>query len=171
MKFTCTCCGIEQDEYPALGYKTPVYYHSLSEEEKEKAQIDSDTCIVEDGEHTHRFIRVVLRQKVNDSCQDLDYGVWVSLSEKSFTDYTENCKLEDHKEIYFGWLNASFPPYELEEMEGIKTDVITQGGNSRPFIEIQTNQDKPSRFVDDYHNGISKEEAENRINWALNRTK
>lgn len=168
MKFTCSCCGIEQKEYPALGYSVPVYYSSLSDEEKEKAELTTDTCVVEDGEYTYRFIRVVLTQKVNDSCQDLDYGVWVSLSEASFKDYTENADVEEYEGFYFGWLNAYFPPYELEELDGIKTDVVYKGGGKRPTITLQSDQENHSRFVEDYNNGISKEEAERRINEVLN---
>ena len=168
MKFTCSCCGIEQEEYPAIGYKVPLYYHSLSEEEKEKnAEIDSDTCVVKEEESTFRFIRGVMIQKVNDGCQNLEYGVWVSLSENSFHDYIENSDKEDHQEVYFGWFNSLLPDYDYEDMESLKTNVITQGKGKRPLIEFHTNQDKASKLVEDFHNGISEEEAVKRIEHVL----
>ncbi len=170
MKFVCTCCGEEQDQYPAIAYKVPLYYANLSEEEKESiAEIDSDTCIVKEAEMTFRFVRGVLVQKVTDGCQDLEYGVWVSLSEQSFNDYILNANEDGYQATYFGWLNSLLPDYDFEEMENIKTKVITQGKGKRPLIEIQKNEYMSSRLVADYHNGISEEEALLRIEKILNR--
>lgn len=168
MKFKCDCCGIEQDEYPAIGYQFPLYYSSLSEEEKESlAEINSDTCVVKEAENTFRFIRGVLIQKVKDGCQNLEYGLWVSLSESSFRDYIENSNKEDHQETYFGWLNSTLPDYKFEEMESIKANVLTQGKGRRPLIEIQSNEGNASKFLEDYRNGISEEEALRRIERIL----
>lgn len=81
--FICECCGKEHNEWPALTFISPDNYNCLSEEQKEKiAEIDSDTCTINYSDQVYRFIRCVLFQKVNDNCQDLDYGLWVSLSEK-----------------------------------------------------------------------------------------
>jgi len=168
MKFTCECCGKEQESWPAIGYKSPSYYHSLSEEEKAKnVTIDSDTCVVKEGTEIYRFIRGVLVQKVNDTCQDLEYGVWVSLGEKSFTDYVENSEKEAHEKVYFGWLDSLLPDYEYEEQVSIKTNVLTQGEGLRPIIEIQINEGRDSNLVKDYHEGISEEEAILRIERVL----
>ncbi len=170
MKFICSCCGIEQETYPALGYKVPLYYSCLSEEEKKDlAEITSDTCIVKETENTFYFIRGVLIQKVTDGCQNLEYGVWVSLSEKSFTDYLVNIDNVDHQATYFGWFNSLLPDYEIEEMENLSTNVMTQGKGNRPTIEIQKEQTINSKFADDYHNGITEKEAIRRIEKALNK--
>ena len=85
------------------------------------------------------------------------------MSENSFKDYVENSDTDEHNEIYFGWLNTLLPDYPQEDMEGIKTNVITQGKGMRPLIEIQKDQDFQSRFVEDYHQGISEEESLKRI--------
>ncbi len=163
MKFVCNCCGIEQREYPALVYPTPEYYTYLSKEEQDKAKMNTDTCIIQEGDETYRFIRGVFVQKVIDSCQDLEYGLWVSLSEKSFLDYKEQSHKAGHKEVYFGWLNAQLPDYEPAEMENIKTLVITQGNSLRPIIEVVTDQENQTKFVADCKNGITTEEALKRI--------
>ena len=168
MKFICECCGKEQESWPAIGYKTPRFYHELSKEEKAKnAEIDSDICIVKDGDTTYRFIRGVLIQKVNNSCQDLEYGVWVSLSQKSFDDYIKNSNKEEHREIYFGWFNSYIPDYEYEEQFEIKTNVLTQGNGKRPIIEIQRNEGSSSKLVSDFFGGISEEEAIFRIDEVI----
>lgn len=88
IKYTCSCCGKEHEEWPALGYTSPTNYEVLSEEEKEIiAELSSDFCTIRRPDQIDNFIRVTLTFKVIDHCQDLEYGLWVSLSDKSFQDY------------------------------------------------------------------------------------
>ena len=95
----------------------------------------------------------------------MEYGFWVTLSEQSFNDYKENSKNETHATQYFGWLASSIPQYSFEE--SIPTTVVTQKGNQRPHIFPHKDFDHP--FVKDFNNGISKEEAEKRINDMLSK--
>lgn len=90
MKYICECCGEEKEDWPALAYNSPYFYSCLSEEEQENTELTSDLCVIKTPEDTHRFIRTVLVQEVADDCRDLEYGIWVSLSEKSFSEYVEN---------------------------------------------------------------------------------
>jgi hypothetical protein len=62
-----------------------------------------------------RFIRCTLTQKLIDHCEDLEYALWVSLSEKGFNDYFENFNNENHEAKYFGWLCNHLPDYEFPE--------------------------------------------------------
>ena len=167
MTYTCEICGQEHDDFPALAYNAPDSYYWLTEEKKVEynAQLDSDFCSIEYPDQTDRFIRCVLVQKVNDYCQDLEYGFWVSLSEKSFNDYKENYDNENHETGYFGWLSSTIPQYKFDI--DIPTDVITKRGNSRPEIIPHHGTDHP--FVKDYYNGISKAEAEKRIHDMLSK--
>ena len=110
-----------------------------------------------------RFIRCTLTQKVIDYCEDLDYGLWVSLSEKSFQDYSDNFKNENHETKYFGWLCSDLPDYDFKE--NIPTTVFTRTGNQRP--EIVPHLYLYHQFVKDYYNGITKIEAERRIKEML----
>ena len=168
MKFVCPCCGEEKENWPALAFSSPVHYHMLSEEDKEKiGRLSSDFCIIKHHDQTDRFIRGVLIQKVNGACQDLEYGVWVSLSEKNFIEYYDNFKEEMEEKTYFGWLCTQLPEYE--DLSRIKTHVITQKGNARPRIEINRSNNPEHPFVKDYFEGISEEEALRRINWLLNK--
>ncbi|WP_261512821.1 DUF2199 domain-containing protein [Chryseobacterium paludis] len=84
MKYVCECCGKEKEDWPALAYKSPASYMELTKEELKNAELSSDLCVIEHPEQTDRFIRAVLVQEIIDSCQTLEYGVWVTLSEKSF---------------------------------------------------------------------------------------
>lgn len=167
MTYKCEICGNEHNVFPALTYPSPDYYYWLSEEKKAEfnAQLDTDFCSIESPDRTDRFIRCVLIQKVNDHCQNLEYGLWVSLSEKSFNDYKANYNNENHETKYFGWLSNSIPDYKFDVH--IPTDVVTQKGNQRP--EIIPHHDIEHPFVKDYYNGISKCEAEKRINDMLSK--
>jgi hypothetical protein len=164
-KYTCSQCGKEHNEWPALTFIAPLNYNTLSEEEKQNiGELTSDFCIIKHPEQTDRFIRCTLTQKVIDHCEDLSYGFWVSLSEKCFQDYAENYYNENHEASYFGWLNNRLSEYEFTE--SIPTSVITKNGNNRP--EIIPHEDFDHPFVHDYYQGITKIEAESRIKAMLN---
>jgi hypothetical protein len=164
MKYRCNSCGTEHDEWPSLTYASPDNYNSLSEEDKQKlGSLDSDFCICKHTEQVDRFIRCTLTQKVVDHCENLEYGLWVSLSEKSFQDYTDNYDREDYETKYFGWLCNRIPDYIFDE--SIPTTVFTRLGRQRPEIVPHKDFDHP--FVRDYYEGIVKEEAERRIKAML----
>lgn len=159
-KFNCSICGEYHEEWPALTFNSPTSYHELTNDEKSTiATFDPDFCTIKYADQTDRFIRVVLKQKIINSELVLDYGLWVSLSEKSWNDYKSNYKNRNHEVQYFGWLNSSIPEYK--NTMNIPTTVFTNKGNERP--EIIVHEDYTHKFVVDYYNGISKEEAEKRI--------
>ena len=156
----CSVCGERHKVWPALTFNSPSSYHELNENEKQSiAKIDSDFCEIKYEDQTDKFIRVVLKQKIKDSKLELDYGLWVSLSDKSWNDYKLNFNNENHETQYFGWLNSRIPEYD--NTLNIPTTVITKKGNDRP--EIIPHEDHEHEFVEDFYTGISKEEAEKRI--------
>jgi len=164
IKYICSCCGQEHEEWPALTYISPTPYHNLTEEEKKSiAQLSDDFCLILHSDQIDRFIRCTLTQKVIDHCENLEYGLWVSLSEKSYNDYSDNFRNENHITKYFGWLNNDLAGYEFGE--SIPTTVFTRPGNDRPNIVPHEDFDHP--FVRDYYNGITKTEAEQRIREML----
>lgn len=167
-KFICSCCGLEHETWPALTFKSPDNYNALSPDDQGRiAEINSDFCVINHTDQTDRFIRVTLMQPVINHCEDLQYGLWVSLSEKSFDDYVDNYDNENHETQYFGWLCNDIPGYEFGE-GSIPATVCTKTGNQRPEIFPHKDFDHP--FVHDFYNGITKEEAERRINDMLART-
>lgn len=163
MKFTCKCCGDELEDWPAIVYNSPSIYSYLNENELNNSELSSDFCIVNYAGETYRYIRVVLVQKVIGSCQNLDYGVWVSLSEKSFNEYVENYDNKKFEAGYFGWLSNYLPDYE--STINIPINVFVNNSIGRPLIDPQ--QDYKHSFIEDFYNGITKEEAEKRINLVL----
>lgn len=164
LKYICSCCGQEHEEWPALAYSSPSPYNNLSEEDKKNiGELTGDFCSIHHQDQTDRFIRCTLTQKVIDHCENLEYGLWVSLSEKSFQDYSDNFKNDNHETKYFGWLCNDLPDYDFKV--SIPTTVFTRIGNSRP--EIVPHEDFDHPFVHDYYNGITKQEAERRIREML----
>jgi len=164
IKYICNCCGQEHEEWPALTFVAPDSYDHLSDAEKEQiGELDSDFCTITYADQTDRFIRVTLTQKVTDHCEDLQYGLWVSLSEKSFQDYSDNFDNENHETGYFGWLSNRLPDYTFDK--SIPMNVFARPGNQRPDIAPHDDFDHP--FVHDYYNGITKAEAERRIKAML----
>jgi hypothetical protein len=91
----------------------------------------------------------------------MDFGF--RLSDKSYEDYSDNFKNENHETKYFSWLCNDLPGYDFSE--NIPTTVFTRTGNQRP--EIVPHEDFDHPFVKDYYNGITKKEAERRISEML----
>lgn len=159
-KFTCSSCGELHEQWPALAFDAPIHYFNLPQEHKENAaQIDADFCKIQFRDSQQFFIRGVLIQEVTDACDHLEYGVWVSLSEKSFLNYYENFRNEGHETVYFGWLSNEIAEYQ--NTSAIPCNVVTQLGNKRPHIIPHQSFEHP--FIHDYYNGISKQEVLQRI--------
>ena len=160
IKYKCASCGKFHEGWPALAFNAPTAYDVLSESWKEKiGELSTDFCIVRHPEQTDRFIRCTFTLKVVDDCQTLEYGIWVSLSEKSFEDYKANYGNADFETKYFGWFSNDIPEYD--NFENIPTTVFTRLNNKRPEIVPHEGTDHP--LVKDYYNGITKAEAEKRI--------
>jgi hypothetical protein len=164
IKFKCSCCGEIHEEWPALTFISPDNYNCLSERDKKNiGYLDSDFCKINHEEQIDRFIRCTLTQKVNEHCENLEYGLWVSLNEKSYLDYEESEEKESEEKVYFGWLCNDIWSYEFSE--SIPVNVVTRNGGLRPELFPHESFDHP--FVKDYYRGISKEEAEKRISEML----
>ena len=162
MKFKCPHCDEEHEGYPALAFSTPHYYNTLSLEDKQTlAEINSDFCIINHGDQVDRFVRCVLIQKINGVCQNLEYGVWISLSQESFKDYQDHFHLEDYEATYFGWLSNRIPEYQ--DTLSVRTFIKTRGDGQRPIVLVQEKNDFNNPFVKDYFEGISEEEALRRV--------
>ena len=164
IKYTCNICGQEHEQFAALAFLSPTFYNNLTGDDKKNiAELSSDFCIIRHHDKIDRFIRGTLTQKVIDNCEDLDYGLWVSLSEKNFQDYSDNFNCDNYETSYFGWLSNSIPGYT--DTTKIPTTVFTRIGNQRPDIVPHKNFDHP--FVVDYFSGITKEEADKRVKEML----
>ena len=163
--YTCSKCGKVHEEWPALAFDSPTSYNVLPESVKQEiGELTGDFCTVQHSEQTDRFIRGTLTIKVNDHCENLEYGVWVSLSPESYQDYSEHFRKPHHQARYFGWLSNDIPEYEMPE-GGIPTTVFTRQNGLRP--QIVPHERFGHQLVCDYYEGISRAEAEKRISEML----
>ena len=158
--FKCSQCGEHHESWPALGYGAPWHYSQLSEQQqKDIATIDEDFCEIHWKDQTDRFIRTTLSIPVHNFELDLEYGLWVSLSEKSYNDYSDNYDRTDYEAGYFGWICNKLIGYE--DSLSVPTDVNTQLGTRRPILNLH--RDHEHQLISDFISGITKEEAEQRI--------
>lgn len=166
MSYSCSICGQAHDDMPALAFDSPHNYHVLSEEDKEAiAELTDDFCVIEHEGQTDYFIRAALFQEIADSDEMLHYGVWVSLSEKSFRDYEEHFEDDEYEATYFGYLCSQVAPYA--DTMSIKMNVVCSGDGHRPEVIPHRSEQMHLPFVRDYYEGISREEADRRVHAML----
>ena len=134
--FTCSCCGQRHEGSPSFGYKAPMHYDHLSDEDKQTiAKLNDDLCKIEHPEGTDYFARVVLELPIHGVEEPFLWGVWVSLSQESFERYTLAWGEHDESDSYFGWLSNRLPYYP--DTVALKTNVRPRNGGARPYIELQ----------------------------------
>ena len=83
------------------------------------------------------FIRGCLEIPVLGADEPLVWGVWVSLSEQSFSAWLKVFEAELRSNVgpFFGWLNAWLKPYP--ETMNLKTRVHLRDHGLRPWIELE----------------------------------
>jgi hypothetical protein len=100
-------------------------------------RISEDLCTWTDDEgQLQYFIRGVLEIPILEADDSFGYGVWSSLSEKSFKralELWDDPRRRDEP-AYFGWLSNSLPGYP--ETLNLPADVITRELDLRPVIEL-----------------------------------
>lgn len=159
-QYNCSTCGKTHEELPSIGFKTPFHFEILSEKDKhEIAEISDDFCVIYHPDQTDRFIRTVLTIKTDNPEQDLEYGIWVSLSENSFNEYKSNFKNQTEEKIYFGIICNEIVDYQ-ESTIGLHVNVVTRLNDLRPEIIPHTTAHK---LVWEWENGIPFHEANHRV--------
>ena len=150
----------EHEELPAIGFLAPFYYDVLEDEDKATmAELTDDFCVIRHPDQTDRFIRAVLHIPIKGTGETFDYGLWVSVSEKSFKAYKKSYDKDGKSQIYFGRISNEIADYETSTL-GLHADINTRNGGIRPEIVLH-NSDHP--LFSDWTNGIAREEALKRI--------
>ncbi len=166
-QFKCARCGAFHDELPAIGFSAPFHYEVLNEADKASmATLSSDFCIIEHEVQTDRFIRATLTLQVNDACEDLDYGIWVSLSEKSYEEYAAEFKNNTEGKTYFGMICNDIPEYETSTV-GLHVNVVTRSGGMRPELVPHESE---HQLILDWAQGITIADAVKRVNALKNQS-
>ena len=162
-----------QEAYPALAFIAPKPYadffngqpilNQTFPKNKHGAQgkLAEDHCVITYPDQSDHFIRVTLTQKIVDDNQDLEYGLWVSVSAENYQKYIAG-EWNQHTEdkTYGGYLCNSLPGYDLPTY-GTPCAIVLKEPHQRP--EIVPSPHHTSQFVLDYWAGIDKTEALKRI--------
>jgi hypothetical protein len=134
--YICHTCG-KHHPGPPMDFSVDVPYPYLTipvEERKAHCYLTSDVCVIDGKEF---YVRGCLDIPVFDSPRPFTWGVWVSLSEKSFKRAMElwDDDGRDKEPPFFGWLCTRLSPYPDTGL--LKTNVHLRPANQRPFIELE----------------------------------
>jgi len=154
--FTCSCCGKRHEGSPSFGYKAPMHFDQLSDEDKSAiGKLSDDLCKIEHPEGTDYFARTILEIPIHGIKEPFLWGVWVSLSQESFEKYTSTWGKHDETDSYFGWFSNRLPFYP--DTINLKTNVRPRNGGARPILELQPTEHP---LAIHYLHGISVHEAQ-----------
>jgi hypothetical protein len=121
--FQCAGCGQWHESLPLdLFIPLPDFVAAIDPAEREKRVVRHGDFIVVDDQHY--FLRAVLELPIKGHDDTFAYGIWVSLSKKSYDRAREiysDEKASDAEPAYFGWFMVTLPgwPKTLE----LKTQV------------------------------------------------
>ena len=150
--FRCATCGKEHTGAPAFGWDYPVHYLAVPEAERAKrCFLTSDTCVVDDEAF---YVRGCLEIPVLGEVQPFSWGVWASLSEKTFFHFQELLSVAKRSQHgpFFGWLSSHIWMYP--DTVNLKTQVHLRDDGIRPYIELEPT-DHP--LAVEQRTGISEE--------------
>ncbi len=152
MRFKCSSCDEWHEGVPGFSTSAPYYYFGIDEGERDRrCELTSDTCVIDDDTY---FVRGSLELPVHGEAEPFIWGVWVSLSEDSFSEYMSKFESPERACLgpYFGWLSANLEVYP--DTESLKTRLHPRELGTRPFIELEPT-DHPLAI--EQRNGISIE--------------
>lgn len=133
--FRCTSCGEIHEGMPTFGADEPLSYRLVPEAERAaRCSLGSDECVIDAKLF---FVRGCLDVPVHGHDEPFSWGVWVSLSEKSFLEWLKHFD-ENHRSHvgpFFGWLNTALPLYP--DTVNLKTRVHLRDHGLRPYIELE----------------------------------
>lgn len=157
--FKCNCCGEIHEGSPSIGFRAPDHYASLSDEQKvSMGKLSDDFCTITHEEGTDYFVRAILEVPIQGVEEPFLWGVWVSLSKKSYDRYDETYNDPVEGEGFFGWVSNELPDYPWERSR--PADVVVQLGKQRPKVRLHRGNPEDDPLVLDQVNGITIQRAQ-----------
>ena len=152
----------------AIG-RGPASYEDLNNDERARASLTADFCVIEGPEQTDRFVRAVLELPVHELDDAFRWGVWVSLSESSFARAKELFPLANvppDEPARFGWLSSRIYAYAPTTLN-LKTMLTFRGDNNRPLIALEETEHPLSV---EHRNGITVGRVQELVAAVLHRS-
>jgi hypothetical protein len=151
--WVCQRCGEEH-----VGLPLDWAYHKPSYWEGPRAEgdfLDDDLCVWtdDDGDRAY-FIRGVLPIPVHDTGEVFNYGVWSSLSERSYERVLElwDDEAREAEPPYFGYLSNHLPGYP--DSLNLHLAVMTGALRRRPSFVLLPGPEHP--LIDEQWQGIDR---------------
>ena len=121
----------------SFGADAPAQWDLLTEAERAKSELGPEQCIIEAEGRPSYFVRACLEVPIKGTDQVFTWGVWVSLSETSFSEMSDHWNDPDRTNLgpYFGWLCTTVPEYP--DSMFLKTNVRQRSVGLRPLVELQ----------------------------------
>src|SRR5262249_1657406 len=137
MEFTCQCCGKQHVADISFGADAPVQWDLISAKEQAKSELGGEQCVIKADNHRHFFVRACLEIPIKGTTGAFTWGVWVSLSEKSFLEMTDHWEDPSRTNLgpYFVWLCTKIPEYP--DTMFLKTMVHQRAVGQRPTVELE----------------------------------
>jgi|SRR6516165_585556 hypothetical protein len=138
MEFTCRTCGKLHDSNEiSFGADAPVQWALISDQERAKSELGGEQCVIEADGQRQFFIRACLEVPIKGTARTFTWGVWISLSEKSFLEMSEHWDDpgRTRRGPYFGWLCTKIPEYP--DTVFLKTTVHQRAVGQRPIVELE----------------------------------
>ena len=164
-RWSCASCGEEHVGLPLdFGFDAPAYWdgpHSDAD------YLDADLCVWTDAAGTRcHFVRGVLELPVPELRDRLAYGVWGSLSERSFDALRAGGDADAAADAsYFSWLSNSIPGYP--ETLSLPARVAPRAPGLRPAIVVVRGGDHP--LVREQEEGVGVERVRELAGLLLHR--
>lgn len=157
--YRCERCDEVHEGSPSFGFAAPSYYEWLTDEQKASCGwITDDLCTVTSEGHTDFFIRSVLEIPIHGISEPFIWGVWVSVSEKSYGRYVETHTAPADGDGFFGWLANDIPSYPPGGP--FAANVYLQAGGNRPVVELQQERGEDHPLLTDQARGITPARAQ-----------
>ena len=135
LEFRCRCCAETHVGLPAWHFDAPAQASAVPTAECDRRiNLTADRCVI-DGEWF--FAKGLLEVRVLGMDEPFTWGVWLSLSRKSFDRYVETFddRLREEGEEFFGWLCNDLPGYPPTLL--LKAQLRIRRYPQRPSVELE----------------------------------
>lgn len=137
-RWRCVCCGEEFTGLPTdIAFDAPVSRDGTGEGGQSTFRKNDDFCEVRHASgRTDRFIRCLLPLPVPQLTGEFCFGVWMSVSERSWNIYRDGYDDGQYEDDgCFGYLMHDIPEYPSSMH--LHANVVFQPGKMRPRVFLQ----------------------------------